>query len=126
MATASVGYLGAEYAVNNVSGVPWASPYQTHTNKSQLPRLLNISGGWDWDVQSGSKAVSEIIYSPAGPAVPGATVWLVRETDKQVVATCTTDGSGTYTFIRDANDPFTYWVLAYDATTPTNHGTPYT
>lgn len=71
-----------------------------------------------------TKAISGTIYTATGTTAPaGTTVKLFRQMDDFLCKTGVTDAAGHYMFIRDANDIFTYYVLAYTAaTTPQVHG----
>lgn len=60
-----------------------------------------------------TKTISGIIYNTAGATVSGATVVLFRQVGNSAIATTTTDGSGHYSFTRDAADANAYYVLAY-------------
>lgn len=78
---------------------------------------------WDWPQVVQTKSIAGTIYDASGNPVVGGTVDLVRQTDDVIVATSTTDGSGHYNFVRDADDLFTYYVLSWtSATTPQVHG----
>lgn len=81
---------------------------------------ITTGGPTDWSPNDGSKMISGVVRDAAGTAYDGATVQLVRESDGFVAATTTSAADGTYSFVRDTNDPYTYRVIAWEDTgTPT-------
>lgn len=74
------------------------------------------TGLFDFPVYAGTKSVSGTVYDVSGSAVTGATVVLIRDSDYFPCQVTTSDGSGNYSFTRDATDPNTYSVMAYSVT----------
>lgn len=72
-----------------------------------------IGGGCpeDWPLNDGACDITGTVYHhETGAIVPGATVWLVRDSDQFPVVSQITDIAGVYSFPRDTNDPYTYHV----------------
>lgn len=79
------------------------------------------SGTPDWPATSPTRQVAGVVYHhETGAVVVGATVRLYRDTDHLLVRTDTSSVVGAYSFLRDAADPYTYFVTAdyNDAGTP--------
>jgi hypothetical protein len=84
-----------------------------------LDRIV-VGGPADYSGSSPTKSISGIVRDSTGTPYVGATVKLIRESDGYVAATTTSTTGGAYTFTRDAADPNTYYVVAYEDTgTPT-------
>lgn len=78
------------------------------------------TGPTDWPVTTPTKAVAGVVRDAGGTPYAGATVKLIRESDGFLCQTTTSAGDGTYSFARDAFDPHTYYVVAFEDTgTPT-------
>lgn len=77
------------------------------------------------DLAQPTKTISGRVFDRNKNLVSGATVLLLRTSDNQYVAQMTTGSSGTYVFLRDAADPFTYYTVAYSLAGGTTqvHGT---
>lgn len=81
---------------------------------------ISVGGPTDYSGSSPTKTIAGVVRDNTGAPYAGATVKLIREYDGLVAATTTSAGDGTYSFTRDALDPNTYVVLAYeDSGTPT-------
>lgn len=81
---------------------------------------ITTGGPIDWAPNNGAKTISGVVRDSAGTPYVGATVRLVRETDGYIAAATTSTTGGAYSFTRDAADPYTYVVLAFEDTgTPT-------
>lgn len=78
--------------------------------------LPNPGGTPDYPVTTGTKSISGVVYHhETGFVVPGASVYLYREFDRTVVQVGTAAGDGSYSWVRDASDPYLYRVIAiYD------------
>lgn len=63
-----------------------------------------------------SKSISDIVTQSDGktPYLGGATVLLIREDNVIVQGTTSSTVDGSYEFIRNTDDPYTYSVIAYD------------
>lgn len=93
----------------------------THVAKVLLfleARLIpSAEGTPDWPVTTPTKSIAgQVIDHETGDPVAGATVSLIREIDWRRVQSTTCDGSGNYSIVRDAADPYTYTLVAYHAT----------
>lgn len=68
----------------------------------------------DWSPNDGLKSIAGDVFfhepPNEGDPVIGATVTLIRDSDRLRIDTTTTDGAGHYSFPRDTNDPYTYHV----------------
>ncbi len=84
---------------------------------------VTVGGGCpsDFSGSSPTKTIGGVVYDTAGAPASGATVKLFRQSDDLQIASTTTAGDGTYSFVRDAADPNTYYVVGYSDTT--HHGT---
>lgn len=81
---------------------------------------ITVGGPADFPLNNPTKAIAGTVRDSAGTPYAGATVQLVRESDGYVAATTTSAADGSYSFARDAADPNTYTVLAWETTgTPT-------
>lgn len=77
----------------------------------------------DWVITTPTKAVSGTLFDVTNVIVANATVKLVRQMDDAVIAVGITDSAGHYFFLRDAADPYAYYVIAFTAaTSPQVHG----
>lgn len=78
----------------------------------------------DWPVTTPTKAVAgTVLHHETGAAVVGATVRLYRVSDGKLVQSTTSGADGAYSFSRDADDPYTYFVSADDSASGTQvHG----
>jgi hypothetical protein len=84
-----------------------------------LDRII-VGGPTDYAGSSPTKSISGVVRDSAGVPYVGATVKLIRESDGYVAAITTSTTGGAYSFTRDAADPNTYYVVAYEDTgTPT-------
>lgn len=64
------------------------------------------------------------ILTTAGAPIEGATVKLFRQSDDLMVASTTSAADGSYSFTRDSQDPYSYYVLSYEPiANPQTHGT---
>lgn len=70
----------------------------------------------DYAVTFPTKKIAGVVRDSAGAPYEGATVKLFRGQDDQLVAQTTSAADGSYEFLRDAFDPYTYWVGAYEET----------
>ncbi len=124
MANASEQYVEPT-VTKNLHGLDYSDPLvaKNYPTPIKQPTATAATFRWDWPLRDPSKAIEDYIYDAAGDEVPGATVVLVRQADDQVVATTTSDGTGYYSFMRDADDPHIYYVMAYLAGAPQTHGT---
>lgn len=91
----------------------------------RVSRMTNLkvahSKALDFPIFTPSKSMSGTVYI-SGAAAIGATVKLFRQADDALIATGVTDSAGHYLFVRDANDIYSYYVLAYLGTSPQTHG----
>lgn len=78
----------------------------------------------DWPATSPTKAIAgSVLHHETGAAVVGATVRLYRVSDGKLVQSSTTTTGGAYSFARDTDDPYTYFVSAdYDDSGTQVHG----
>jgi hypothetical protein len=78
----------------------------------------------DWPVSSPTKAVAgTVLHHETGAAVVGATVRLYRVSDGKLCQSDTSGVAGAYSFPRDTDDPYTYFVSAdYDDAGTPIHG----
>jgi hypothetical protein len=72
-----------------------------------------LGGDYGTTISGATKAISGHVYDTNGAPVVGATVDLYRQVDARKVATTTSAVGGTYSFIRDATDPYLYFTVAY-------------
>jgi len=78
----------------------------------------------DYPVINPTLAVAGHIYGINGSGVSGATVKLFRVADDFMCQQTTSAGDGSYSFVRDTNDPYLYYVVAYTTVGATQiHGT---
>lgn len=93
------------------------------TNKAKTARL-NSNQPKDFPVSTPSKHVSGTVYGLGAVPTPNATVKLFRQLDDFLCRVSTTDAAGHYLFVRDEDDPYAYYVMAYTASiSPQFHGT---
>lgn len=104
----------------------FASLAGTITSVSAITRRIGrvltglIGPTEDYAVQDPTRHVAGIVKDQAGTPVAGATVKLFRVADDAYIASTTSAADGSYSFTRDQNDPFTYFVVAYEEVgTPT-------
>lgn len=78
----------------------------------------------DWPVSSATRSIAgTVLHHETGDAVAGATVRLYRVTDNKMVQSTTSAADGSYSFERDTDDPYTYFVSAdYDDSGTQVHG----
>lgn len=77
----------------------------------------------DWPLRTLNKSVSGTVYGPDRIISPGARVKLFRQADDELVATQIATQQATYVFLRDKDDPYAYYVVAYsEDSTPQIHG----
>lgn len=72
-----------------------------------------------------TESIDGVAYNKlTGATIAGLTVYLVRKVDGFQCASTVTDGSGAWSFVRDANDPYEYRVEAETIAAGTRiHGT---
>jgi hypothetical protein len=70
----------------------------------------------DWPSAGGTKTISGTVTTNGAPT-SGATCRLIRDTDNFPCQVATSDAAGTYSFIRDATDPYSYHVEVYVGST---------
>lgn len=67
----------------------------------------------DWPVEVASRVIAGVVRNhETGSVVEGATVRLFRSTDDAICQTATSGPDGSYSFDRDADDPYDYYVTA--------------
>lgn len=68
----------------------------------------------DWPLLTATKTIAGVVRNTDGsPYAAGSTVQLVRDSDGFRCATVTSGADGSYSFPRDASDPYTYTVRAF-------------
>lgn len=76
----------------------------------------------DYPISFPTLHVAGVVRDTNGNPVAGATVKLYRVSDDKMVQSTTSATDGSYSFVRDTYDPYTYYVLAYLTATPQTHG----
>lgn len=117
--------FGAVLATASTTETPYAAARVTAIT-ARAAKMKNLvvahSKAQDFPIYAPTKSMSGTVYVPGGAAAVGATVKMFRQADDTLIATSVTDAGGHYMFVRDANDTYTYYVLAYLGNAPQSHG----
>lgn len=91
----------------------------------QVPKNANTyPGDFAQDIKVPTKSISGRVFDANSSPISGATVMLFRQSDSAMVAQATTGADGSYTFVRDAKDPWTYYTVSFTLLNGTPvHGT---
>lgn len=125
MVGTAAGLGSASAQASSVAGsVGTASGFGTAAGvMSSVLGTVGTVGTGDWPLNEPTKSISGVTRSSAGGVVESAIVKLFRQSDDLLVATTTSDSTtGAYSFERGADDPHSYFVLAYREGAPEIHG----
>lgn len=86
----------------------WKQPQYRHEG------FFYATGSSDWPLTTPTKTISGVVRDSQGEPVAGALVKLVRGADDFVAGTAVSGVDGAYSFVRDAVDPNTYYVTAFE------------
>jgi hypothetical protein len=105
--------------LDSVNGIGLMLPGRIELPIDDLPVAAGVP---DWPLSTPTHEVRGVTYDGDGDIVSGALVKLFRADDDVLIAETTSDIDGSFSFVRDAADPYEYYVLSRTGVSPQIHG----